>query len=122
MTEATGADVERLLLERKLVVIDFHASWCAPCKSYSPKFERLEREMRRAVPGASVAFVSVDIDQEQALAREAKVMSVPTTLAWTMGKGLFGGAKKKEVLRFSGDRAWPDMLRTFTSTLEEHAK
>jgi thiol-disulfide isomerase/thioredoxin len=121
MVPATGADVERLLREKKLVVVDFYATWCGPCKAYSPKFDRIEREIRRAKPDASVAFVSVDIDLHQDVAREAKVMSVPTTVAWTLGRGLFGGEKKKQVLRFSGDRAWPELVRTVTALVDEHA-
>lgn len=119
---ANAAEVERLLAENKVVVVDFFATWCGPCKAYSPKFGRLDREMRRAVPDGSFAFVSVDIDQQHELAREARVMSVPTTVAWTMGKGLFGGPKRKEVLRFSGDRSWPDLVRTFADALRKHAR
>lgn len=66
--------------------------------------------------------MSVDIDREQPLAREANVMSVPTTVAWTLGKGLFGGPKKKELLRYSGDRSWPEMQRTFAKLLDAHTR
>lgn len=121
MEHATAQTIERLLAERKVVVVDFYATWCGPCKSYSPKFQRLERELRRAVPEASVAFVAVDIDADHELARSARVMSVPTTVAWTMGKTLFGRRKRTEILRFSGDRPWPDLVRTFTALLAKHA-
>lgn len=115
--DADADDVERLLAEGKTVVVDFYATWCGPCKAYSPKFSRLEREMRRAHPDGAFAFVSVDIDRHHDLARDARVMSVPTTVAWRMGKSLFGRPKRKEVLRFSGDRAWPDLVRMFTEAL-----
>ena len=118
MGEADAATVARLLDEGKLVVVDFHASWCAPCRAYSPKFTRIEREMRRAFPDAKFAFVSVDIDANQEIAREAKVRSVPTTVAWTAGRSLLGSRKKKQLLRFSGDRSWEEMVRTFSSLLE----
>lgn len=122
MRSATADDVERLLAEGHVVIVDFYATWCAPCKAYSPKFTRLEREMRRALPEGKFAFVSVDIDAQQDLARSARVMSVPTTLAWKMGRGLFGGDKRKELVRFSGDRGWNDLLRTFTPLLQKHAE
>lgn len=116
------ADVDRLLRENRVVVIDFFATWCGPCKAYSPKFTRLEREMRREMPDASFVFLTVDVDRNHELAREARVMSVPTTVAWRMGKGIFGGEKRKELVRFSGDRAWPDLVRTFTKVLGENAR
>lgn len=115
--DADAATVEKLLAEGKTVVIDFYATWCGPCKSYSPKFARLEREVRRTHPDASVAFVSVDIDLHQDIAREARVMSVPTTVGWRAGKGIFGGTKKKEVLRFSGDKPWMELLRAVDGAL-----
>ena len=121
MDVATPDEMARLLREHRVVVVDFHATWCGPCKAYSPKFHRLEREMRRAFPGGSFAFASVDVDRAHELAREARVMSVPTTVAWTMGKGLLGRPKRREVLRFSGDRAWGDLVRTFSEALGKHA-
>lgn len=121
MEQPTADDMARLLAGNRVVVIDFYATWCGPCKAYSPKFQRLEREMRRTFPEASFVFASVDIDRHHELARSARVMSVPTTVAYTMGRGLFGSEKRKEVLRFSGDRAWPDLVRTFTGMLEKHA-
>lgn len=119
---STAADVERLLAEGNVVIVDFYATWCGPCKAYSPKFSRLDREMRRAVPDGKFAFVSIDVDVQQDLARSARVMSVPTTLAWKTGRGLFGGEKRKELMRFSGDRPWNELLRTFTPVLEKHAR
>lgn len=119
--ESDPAALMRALDEGKTVVIDFSATWCGPCKAYSPKFSRLEREMRRAMPDGAFAFFNIDIDRHQALAREAGVMSVPTTVAWRMGKSLFGKPKRKEVLRFSGDKPWNDLVRTFTETLAKGA-
>lgn len=105
--------MERLLAENDLVVVDYYATWCIPCKAYSPKFARLEREIRREFPQAKVAFVSVDVDRDHAEARRARVQSVPTTVAWRLRKGLFG-KRRKEALRFSGDRPWNDLVRTMS--------
>lgn len=122
MQTATAADIERLLDEGNVVIVDFYATWCGPCKAYSPKFSRLDREMRRAIPDGRFAFVSVDIDAQQELARSARVMSVPTTVAWKTGRGFFGGVRRRQLARFSGDRGWNELLRTFTPLLEEHAR
>src|SRR3989442_1453272 len=119
--DADGTTVERLLREGKVVVIDYYATWCGPCKSYSPKFQRIEREMRRAFPKKAFAFVSVDVDRAQDIARDANVRSVPTTAAYVMGRSLFGRPKRKEILRYSGDRPWAEMVQTFTNLLDERA-
>lgn len=116
--DADGAQIEAHLKEGKLVIVDFYATWCAPCKAYSPKFQRLEREMRRAYPEGRFVFMSVDIDQQQDVARAANVRSVPTTVAYTTRKTIFGRVKRSEALRFSGDRSWNDLLRTFSELIE----
>ena len=110
-------DVDALLDAHDVVVVDYSASWCAPCKAYSPKFARLEREMRRARPDAKVAFVSVDVDLQQDEARAARAQSVPTTIAWRRKRTIFGRVKRVEALRFSGDRSWNELLRTFHDLL-----
>lgn len=112
MQNPSAEEMERLLAQNDLVVVDYYATWCIPCKAYSPKFERLAREMRREHPDAKIAFVSIDIDRDHAEARKARVQSVPTTIAWRMKRGLFG-MRRKEALRFSGDRSWNELLRTF---------
>lgn len=121
MKETDETEFSSLLADNAVVVIDYYATWCGPCKGYSPKFNRLEREVKRAHPGARIVFRSVDIDRHQGLAKAAGVMSVPTTVAWTLGKSLFGKPKQKELLRFSGDRSWNDLLRTFMSLADKHA-
>jgi thioredoxin 1 len=55
------------------VLIDFHASWCGPCKASVPALEDAAREFE-----GEIAFVKVDIDQEPKLAEAYSVRSVPT--------------------------------------------
>ncbi|QOV19638.1 thioredoxin [Blautia liquoris] len=58
----------------KLVVIDFFATWCGPCKVLSPVVDQASEEF------TDVAFYKVDIDEEMELAQRYQVMSVPTVL------------------------------------------
>jgi thioredoxin 1 len=54
-----------------LVVVDFHAQWCGPCKQIAPAFEKLS-DLH-----TEVKFTSVDVDEVQDLAQAAQVTGVP---------------------------------------------
>lgn len=63
-----------------LVVVDFFATWCGPCKMLSPVVERMAEQH------ADVHFYKVDIDEEIDLASRFQVMSVPTLLYMKKGQ------------------------------------
>lgn len=63
-----------------LVVVDFFATWCGPCKMLSPVVERMADQHKE------VHFYKVDIDMENDLAARYKVMSVPTLIYLKNGK------------------------------------
>lgn len=60
-------------LTKKRVVVDFFATWCGPCKMLGKVLEEVESDL-------DIDVVKVDIDEYPDLAREYKVMSVPTVL------------------------------------------
>lgn len=63
----------REVLEQEgVVVVDFFASWCGPCKMLSPVLEDTAKEMQ------SVKIIKVDIDENGELAKKYQVQSVPT--------------------------------------------
>ena len=55
------------------VVIDFYATWCGPCKAFTPLLERLSAEY-----AGRLKVLKVDVDKNEALARAANIRSVPT--------------------------------------------
>ena len=59
-------------IESGVVVVDFFATWCGPCKMLSPVIDELSGELE------NVNFVKVDIDQSMDLAQKFKIVSVPT--------------------------------------------
>ncbi|RLM57563.1 thioredoxin [Halobellus sp. Atlit-31R] len=77
--ESTGAPIhvesaehfQELLTEHDVVLVDYHAEWCGPCKMLEPTVEEIAAETDATV-------LKVDIDQLQGLARDAGVRSVPT--------------------------------------------
>ncbi|KAK9388835.1 PITH domain-containing protein [Lipomyces mesembrius] len=63
-----------------LAVVDFNATWCAPCKTIAPHFERFPEKF------PNVAFASVDIDQHKDIAGEFEITAVPTFLFLNRGR------------------------------------
>ena len=59
-----------------LVLVDFWASWCGPCRMQAPVLEALDAEM-----GDRVKICKVDVDEEPQLARKFRVLSIPTLVA-----------------------------------------
>ncbi|KAI4601158.1 hypothetical protein KJ359_012345 [Pestalotiopsis sp. 9143b] len=71
----TTESYNELLKSHKYVAVDFHASWCGPCKAMSPLFEKFAAE--HAAQG-SVAFAKVDVDEVPDVAARYRVTSIPT--------------------------------------------
>lgn len=65
----------------KLVVMDFFATWCGPCKMLAPIFESLSNEM-----SDKVDFAKIDIDRSLEVVEEYKIVSVPTMIIFKNGK------------------------------------
>lgn len=70
-------DFDKVLLDKdhKLVVVDFFAKWCGPCKVLSPKFDLLAEKMKKE---SSVKFIKVDIDDATEITNVCDINAVPT--------------------------------------------
>ncbi len=64
-----------------LVLVDFWATWCGPCKMQAPVLDALDAEM-----GDKVKICKVDVDAEMQIARKFRVMSIPTLVVLQDGK------------------------------------
>ncbi|OKL54153.1 hypothetical protein BSZ39_05695 [Bowdeniella nasicola] len=80
--EATEETLAELVTARKLVLVDFWATWCGPCTRFSPIFEDVAKSL---ADDDTVGFVAVDIDQCPQAAAEYGIQSVPTVLAFVDG-------------------------------------
>ena len=69
-----ASEFKDLVLDSKgIVLVDFFATWCGPCKALAPTLEKLAPEFE-----GKVNIYKVDIDKSQQLASQYRVMSVPT--------------------------------------------
>lgn len=64
----------------KIVVLDFFATWCGPCKAMAPTMEKMEKKY-----AGKVEFRKVDVDQEPELAAQYNIRGVPTIVVLSPG-------------------------------------
>jgi thioredoxin 1 len=64
-----------------LVLVDFYANWCGPCRMLTPVLEKLQESL-----GTAVSIVKVDTDSSEKVAAEMRITSIPTMILFKEGK------------------------------------
>jgi thioredoxin 1 len=77
--ELTETTFDTTIAEGDIVLVDFWASWCGPCRSFAPVFEAA------ATANPDIVFGKVDTEAEQYLAQVANITSIPTLMAFREG-------------------------------------
>ena len=72
--QVTGGD--------KIVVIDFWATWCGPCKMIGPVFEKISETKA----GETLGFYKVDVDEQSQIAQEVGIRAMPTFIFFKNGE------------------------------------
>ena len=74
---------EEVIKADQLVVVDFWASWCGPCKMLSPVMEELSKELL-----GKADFAKVNVDENPVLSQKYKIASIPTVLIFKNGEAV----------------------------------
>jgi thioredoxin 1 len=75
---------DELIAGDKLVMVDFFATWCGPCKMMEPDFNRVKQEK-----GEEIVVMKIDVDQEEELSRRYQIMGVPTLMLFKNNEILY---------------------------------
>jgi len=73
-TTLTTDNFEQTITENDIVLLDFWASWCGPCRQFGPVFEEASEK------NADIVFGKVDTEEQQQLAATFGIMSIPTLM------------------------------------------
>lgn len=94
--EMTQTQFNDILNSDKLVLVDFYADWCAPCKKMAPSLVEIQKEM-----GAKVEIVKINADQNKSLVKSLNVSALPTLMLYKNKKLIWtnsGFLTKEEIV------------------------
>ncbi|KAI9776539.1 MAG: hypothetical protein M1839_009520 [Geoglossum umbratile] len=98
----SAAQLRSILSAHNVVVADFYADWCGPCKAIAPAYEQFSKSLSK--PG-KVAFVKVNTDDQQDIARKYEITAMPTFL-------IFKESREVKRIRGADARALKEAIDT----------
>ncbi len=94
-TDLSMETLQSTIDDNEIVLIDFWAAWCGPCRSFAPTYEKVSEEY------PNIVFAKVDTEAHQELAGQFQIRSIPTLVAFKDQIGIFSqpGALPEEGLK-----------------------
>ena len=79
----TAESLDKTITDNEIVLLDFWADWCGPCKQFAPVFEKSSED------NTDVVYGKIDTEDQQQLAAAAQITSIPTLMAFKNGVPVF---------------------------------
>src|SRR2546421_2437087 len=76
VVELTKENFEQVITSNPIVIVDYWAPWCGPCRGFAPIFERVAEQ------NPDVVFAKVNTDEEQEIASHFQIRSIPTLMVF----------------------------------------
>lgn len=107
---------EQTVVEHDIVLIDFWAEWCGPCRTFGPVYEKVSEEY------PNIVFAKVDTEDQQELAGYFGIRSIPTLMVFREKIGVFSqpGALPEDVLTDLIDQVEALDMEAVRSEIEDH--
>lgn len=106
----TSADFQTTLdqagKDGKPVLVDFYAEWCGPCKLAAPIIDKLSGEL-----ADEIVIAKVDVDENNQLAAQYGVMSIPTVIVFKDGQPQQVNGRELRQVGFPGEQGYRDMIK-----------
>lgn len=97
----TPESFQQLIKENEVIVVDFKADWCGPCKMLAPKLEKVAAEL-----GGKVKLQKIDVDESPEVAKSLQIQGIPYVVKYVKGvavKKIEGNVSEEEVRAFFAD-------------------
>ena len=76
--DITGQNFEKTITDNDIVIVDYWAEWCGPCKTFGPTFEEVSNKEELS----DIVFAKVNTEEEQELAAHFQIRSIPTLMVF----------------------------------------
>lgn len=74
--DLTSENIEQTITDNDIVIIDFWAPWCGPCRSFAPVYDKVSEQY------SDVVFAKVNTEEQQQLGAEFNIRSIPTLMVF----------------------------------------